>query len=139
MQYDERITNDLLSAKRLAYTVFWFGVFGVLLYRWFVTGQSLRETIDIFIVWIGASMVHFFFLASKGVPLFYPVSVSRHEQRGLILGIPLLTMALTAVLVFLRGGSWIQSLVGGGLAFVMTALLYGVYQAVLAWWEHRNI
>lgn len=139
MKYDERIMQDVLAAKRVAYTIFWFGLFGILLFRWFVNGQSLAETIDIFIVWIIASFVHFFLIASKGVPMFYPFSATKREQRTMTIAIPILTMILTAGLVFIRGGNWTQIVVGGAFAFLITAFLYGAYHVILTWWERRNI
>ena len=63
MKHDERISAEVRIARGVGYTVFWFGIFAVLLYRWFYLSQSLTDTFDIFLVWILASLVQFFVLA----------------------------------------------------------------------------
>ena len=92
MKNDERVNSDVKIAKSIGYTIFWFGIFIVLLYRWFILNQTLMDTLDFFLVWFIASLAQFFTLAIKGIPMTYPVPMNKKEQIYYVFLIPLLTL-----------------------------------------------
>lgn len=139
MKNDERMNSDVKSAKSIGYTIFWMGVFIVLLYRWFVLSESFLDTIDFFLVWFFASGVHFFTLAIKGIPLTYPISMDKREQVYFLFLVPLISATLVAISVFLRIGMDVKRMMGGFvITFLMTLLLFVVYKWIVELWEKRN-
>ncbi|MCW3489492.1 hypothetical protein [Dethiobacter alkaliphilus] len=139
MKNDERVNADAQIAKSIGYTIFWFGIFLVLLYRWFVLNQTFMDTLDFFLVWFIASLVQFFTLASKGIPITYPVAMNDKEQRNFVFLVPLLAGILTAISVFLRIGMDIRSILGGfTVSFFATLFLFILYKIILYLWEKRN-
>ena len=139
MKSDERVNADVKIAKSFGYTIFWFGIFAVLLYRWFVLNQTLKETMDFFLVWFIASLAQFFALANKGIPMTYPVSMNKKEQRYFVFLVPLLTGILTAISVFLRIGMDIRRILGGfTVSFFGTLFLFFLYKIIIYLWEKRN-
>ncbi|MBM7540761.1 hypothetical protein [Amphibacillus cookii] len=139
MKTDERVNSDVKVAKSIGYTIFWFGIFIVLLYRWFVLNQTLIDTLDFFLVWFIASLVHFFALASKGIPITYPVSMSKREQVYFLILVPLLTGVLSAISVFFRVGVDIKRISGGfTVSFLGMLVLFFLYKFILYFWERRN-
>lgn len=139
MKNDERVSADVRIGKSIAYSVFWFGILAVLLYRWFILGQSLQETLDFFIVWLIASLVQFFVLAIKGIPITYPVSTSRKEQLYFVVLVPLLTGVITAVIVYLRAGMEPRRIFGGfAVSFSVTLFLFFLYKIIFYLWEKKN-
>lgn len=140
MKNDERVITDVRIGKSIAYSVFWFGILAVLLYRWFILGQSLQETLDFFIIWLIASLVQFFVLAIKGIPITYPVSTSRKEQLYFVILVPLLTGVITAVIVFLRTGWDLRRIFGGfTVSFSVTLFLFFLYKIIFYLWEKKNM
>ncbi|WP_017472055.1 hypothetical protein [Amphibacillus jilinensis] len=139
MKTDERVNSEVKVAKSIGYSIFWFGIFIVLLYRWFVLNQTLMETLDFFLVWFVASLVHFFALASKGIPITYPVSMSKREQLYFLILVPLLTGVLSVITVFLRVGMDIKRILGGfTVSFLGMFVLFLLYKFILYSWEKRN-
>lgn len=139
MKNDERIVLEVKVAKSIGYTIFWFGIFAVLLYRWFVLNQSLMDTLDFFAIWFIASLAHFFALAIKGIPITYPISMDKKEQLYFLFLVPLATGVLTVISVFLRVGMDYKRLIGGFLvSFVSTLLLFLLYKMMIYVWEKRN-
>jgi len=139
MKNDERVNADVKIAKSIGYTILWFGIFAVLLYRWFVLNQTLMDTLDFFLVWFIASLTQFFALAIKGIPITYPVSMNKKEQRYFVFLVPLLTGILSAISVFSRIGMDIRRILGGfTVTFLGTLFLFFLYKIILHVWEKRN-
>ncbi len=138
---DERANKDVKAAKSIGYSIFWYGIFVVLLYRWFVLNQSLSETLDVFVIWLMASVIQFMALAIKGVPMTYPVEANKKEQRGFLFIAPLVTGIATAIiLIFFRDGVETWRIIGGFAAsFVGTLLLISVYKGILTLWEKKYL
>jgi hypothetical protein len=140
MKKDERVIADVNIAKSVGYMVFWIGIFIVLLYRWFMLEQTFLETFDFFFIWFVASLVQFFTLALKGIPITYPISMSSKEQYYYVFIVPLLTGVLTSAAVILKVGIDLQRIIlGFVVSFVTTILLFLLYRVVLSIWEKRNI
>lgn len=139
MKNDERVSSDVKIAKSIGYRIFWIGIFAVLLYRWFVLNQTLMDTLDFFLVWFIASLAQFFALAIKGIPITYPVSMSKKEQRYFIFLVPLLTGILSAISVFLKIGMDIRRILGGFTVTCFgTLFLFFLYKIIIHLWEKRN-
>ncbi|KAB3525930.1 hypothetical protein [Alkaliphilus serpentinus] len=140
MKNDERVSADVKIAKSIGYTIFWFGIFAVLLYRWFILNQTLMDTLDFFLVWFIASLAQFFALAIKGIPMTYPVPMSKKDQRYFVYLVPLLTGILSAIIVFLRIGMDIRGILGGfTVSSFGTLFLFFLYKLILQLWEKRNM
>lgn len=139
MKNDERINSEVKSANSIGYTIFWVGTFVVLLYRWSILSETFMDTFDFFIVWFLASLVHFFILAIKGIPLTYPVSMNKNEQFYFLFLVPLFTGILVALSVLLRIGMDAKRMFGGFIVtFFITLLLFIVYKFIVTLWEKRN-
>jgi hypothetical protein len=139
MKNDERIHSDVKTTKSIGYMFFWIGIFGVLLYRWFVLNESFLDTLDFFLVWFLASLVQFFALAFKGIPITYPVAMDNKEQLYYLFLVPLFTGVLVAIIVYLRIGMDVRRIFYGCiLTFFITFLLFIVYRYIVALWEKRN-
>ncbi|MBS4539481.1 hypothetical protein GOQ27_13480 [Clostridium sp. D2Q-11] len=139
MKNDERVNADVKIAKSIGYTIFWFGIFAVLLYRWFVLDQTLMDTLDFFLVWFIASLAQFFALAIKGIPITYPVSMNKKEQRYFVFLVPLLTGILSAIIVFSKIGMDIKRILGGfTVTFFGTLFLFFLYKIIIHLWEKSN-
>ncbi|TYQ17943.1 UNVERIFIED_CONTAM: hypothetical protein Cloal_0336 [Acetivibrio alkalicellulosi] len=140
MKGDERINVDVKTSKSIGYTIFWFGIFTVLLYRWFYLNQTLIDTLDIFIVWIIASLVQFFTLATKGIPITYPFSMNKKEDRYFVFLVPLFSGILSAVILyFFKEGVEYWRILGGFIVgFLGTLLLFVLYKIIIYLWEKIN-
>ena len=140
MKNDERVSADVKIAKSIGYTIFWFGIFIVLLYRWFILNQTLMDTLDFFLVWFIASLAQFFTLAIKGIPITYPVSTRKIEQRYFVFLLPLLTGILSGIVIFFKIGAEINHILGGFAgAFFATLFLFFIYKIIIYIWEKRNV
>lgn len=140
MKNDERITSDVKQAKSIGYMILWYGIFIVLLYRWFILNQTLMETLDFFIVWFIASLSQFFTLAIKGIPMSYPVYMNKKEQLYFVFLAPLLIGTLSAILIILRVGIESKTILGGFLlSYFVTTFLFFLYRSILELWEKRNM
>ncbi|PKM68656.1 MAG: hypothetical protein CVU95_03380 [Firmicutes bacterium HGW-Firmicutes-2] len=140
MKNDERVNADVKVAKSFGYTIFWFGIFAVLLYRWFVLNQTLMDTLDFFLVWLIASIAQFFALAIKGIPITYPVSMNKKEHLNFVVLVPLLTGILSAIIVFAKIGMDYRRILGGfTVSFLGTLFLFFLYKFILYLWEKRNM
>jgi len=140
MKTDERVNSDVKIAKSIGYTIFWFGIFAVLLYRWFILNQTLMETLDFFLVWFIASLVQFFALAIKGIPMSYPVPMNKKEQMYFVFIVPLLTGILSSIIVFLKIGMDVRGILGGFIvSFFGTLFIFFLYKIILQLWEKRNM
>ena len=139
MKNDERVNIDVNAAKSMGYTIFWFGIFALLLYRWFYLNETLMSTLDIFVVWIIASLAQFFTLAAKGIPVAYPVSMSKKEQRYFIFLVPLFSGLVTAMILLffkqVRDFNHLSDAFGKG--YLFTLLIFIVYKVILYFWEKR--
>ncbi|MDZ4132580.1 MAG: hypothetical protein U1E11_05520, partial [Dethiobacteria bacterium] len=80
MKLDERIVTEIHKAESIGFKILRWGIFAVLLYRWFFLGETLAGTLDIFIVWLVASLAEFIIMASRGIPISYPVALTNKEQ-----------------------------------------------------------
>ncbi|QUH24477.1 hypothetical protein [Serpentinicella alkaliphila] len=139
MKNDERVNADVKIAKSIGYTIFWFGIFAVILYRWFILNQTLMDTLDFFLVWFIASLAQFFALAIKGIPITYPVTMNKKEQLYFVFLVPLSTGILSALIVFFKIGSDIRRLLCGfTVSFFGTLFLFFLYRIILHMWEKRN-
>ena len=138
---DERLESNVQLAKSLGYTVFWYGTFAVLLYRWFFLDQTIIETIDFFLVWIVASMAQFIISAIKGTPLSYPIAMSKKDQQYSMVFISLFAGALSVIILLVfREVSELRRLVGGFLLSSFgTLTLLSVYRIIVYLWEKKNI
>ncbi len=136
---DERVNVDICKAKSLGYTIFWYGVFALLLFRWFVMGQTLVETIDVFSVWLLASITQFLAMAAKGVPVSYPVAMTKREQLYFVFVVPLVSgLAVVGLLFFLRQVVDPRHLLGGFAGgFFGTLVIFLLYKTILFYWEKR--
>ena len=140
MKNDERVIEEVKTAKSMGFTIFWFGIFAVLVYRWMVLGQSFTENLDFFLIWFIASLTQFIFLAVRGIPITYPISMKEKEQRYYMYLVPFLTGTLSAVLVFFRVGLDLRRIFGGfAFTFFSTFLLFSLYKLILYFWEKRNL
>lgn len=139
MKNDERVSADVRAAQGIGYTIFWFGIFALLLYRWFYLNQSLADTLDVFLVWIAASLAQFFYLASKGISITYPVVTNRKEELYYVFLAPFAVGLCSAALVYFRRGADLNRVLGGfaGGAFG-SFLLFVVYKAIVHCWEKTN-
>ena len=136
---DERVSSDIKKAHSIGYTIFWFGIFAVLLYRWYYLSQTLWETLDIFAIWLVASITQFFTLALKGIPITYPVKTNRKEELYFLIFAPILTGTLSALLLVFREGVELSRIIGGFAASAIgTLLLFMVYKVINYIWEKRN-
>ena len=139
MKNDERVNIDVNAAKSMGYTIFWFGIFALLLYRWFYLNETLMSTLDIFVVWIIASLAQFFTLAAKGIPVAYPVSMSKKEQLYFIFLVPLFSGLVTAMILLffkqVRDFNHLSDAFGKG--YLFTLLIFIIYKAILYFWEKR--
>ncbi len=140
MKNDERVIINVKQAKSIAYTIFWFGILAVLLYRWFVLNQTLVDTFDFFLVWIIASLAQFFALAIKGIPITYPVSMSKKEQLYFAFLSPLLTGIISAIIIifFKEGVEFKRILRGFAGGFFGMLFLFFLYKTIFYLWEKRN-
>jgi voltage-gated potassium channel Kch len=138
---DERVISEINKAKSFAYRIIWFGLFGILLYRWFALDQTLLETLDIFLVWFTASMFEFFIMAVKGLPLTYPVNLNKNERVIFLFGFPIIP-GIIAILILLITKN-IESFKSGLFVFLRTYLIvfamYLIYIIILYFWEKKNI
>jgi len=140
MKNDERVSSDVKIAKSIGYTIFWFGIFAVLLYRWFILNQTLIDTLDFFLVWFIASLAQFITLAIKGIPITYPVSTNKKEQRYFVFLLPLLTGILSAIVIFFKIGTEVNRILGGfTVTFFATLFLFFIYKIIIYIWEKRNM
>lgn len=139
MKNDERVNIDSNAAKSIGYTIFWFGIFALLLYRWFYLNEGLRSTLDIFAVWIIASLAQFFTLAAKGIPVTYPVSMNKKEQLYFIFLAPLFSGLVTAVvLLFFKQVRDLGHLLDAfGKGYLFTLVIFISYKIILYFWEKR--
>lgn len=141
MKNDERINIDVNASKSIGYTIFWFGIFALLLYRWFYLDETLMSTLDIFVVWIIASLAQFFTLATKGVPVAYPVLMNKKEHLYFVFLVPLLSGFVTVVVLFffkqVRDFSHLVDAFGKG--YLITLLIFILYKIILYFWEKRYI
>lgn len=140
MRKDERVNASVNSANSLGYRVFWYGGFAVLLYRWFVLEATLLETIDMFAVWVIASVVQFVSLALKGVPMTYPVSTTKKEKGYYLFITPLAAGVLSVlILVFVRDVTEVRRLLGGFLLSGLgTFVMLSIYAIIATYWERKN-
>lgn len=140
MENDERIMGEVKVVKSIGYTIFWFGIFAVLLYRWFILNQTLMETLDFFLVWFIASVVQFLGLAIKGIPITYPISMNPKEQMYFVFLVPLLAGVFSAIIVFSKIGLNIKRILGGFTGSFLGALfLFSLYKIIFYLWEKRNL
>lgn len=139
MNHDERIHTDVKKSKSLGYSVFWFGIFALLLYRWFHLNQSLMEVLDVFLVWMAASLAQFFTLATKGIPITYPITANKKEQLYFVFLFPFATGTLTAIILyFLKDDVPYNRILGGFAgAFLGTLVLFLIYSVIIYFWEKR--
>ncbi len=139
MKNDERVNIDVNAAKSIGYTIFWFGIFVLLLYRWFYLNETFMSTLDIFVVWIIASLAQFFILAAKGVPVAYPVSMNKKEQLYFVFLVPLFSGFATAVILLffkqVRDFGHLSNAFGKG--YLCTLFIYILYKTILYFWEKR--
>ena len=141
MKNDERIKNEIKSVKNVTYHLLWTGIFIVLLYRWFVVGESLRDTMDIFLVWLIASLIDFFMMALKGIPLSFPIELSKKEQIIYIVTVPFFASFIPVVILLVRG---LLNGIGHALityiaSFGAMILIYTVYKVITYLWEKKNL
>ncbi len=138
MKNDERVNIDVDSAKSVGYTIFWFGILALLLYRWFYLNETLLSTIDVFAVWLIASLARFFTLAAKGVPVAYPVSMSKKEQLYFVFIVPFISgLAVVALLYFRQFRDFNYLLSAFGKAYLATLLVFILYKIILYFWEKK--
>ena len=139
MKNDERVNKDVHAAKGIGYTIFWFGIFALLLYRWFYLNETFMSTLDIFVVWIIASLAKFFFLAAKGVPVAYPVPMNKKEQLYFVFLVPLFAGFVTVMILLffkqVRDFGHLSDAFGKG--YLFTLLIFILYKTILYFWEKR--
>ncbi|TVP94567.1 MAG: hypothetical protein EA374_06630 [Acholeplasmatales bacterium] len=140
MKKDERLNASVKVANSLGYVLFWYGIFAVLLYRWFILDLTLIETIDIFLVWIVASLVQFMALASKGIPITYPIDTTRKEQKYFTFLLPIVAGALSVIILWVfREVTEVRRLLGGFfLTGFATLTLLIIYRIIVHYWEQKN-
>ncbi len=137
MRNDERLIQTLQAIKTIGYNVFWFGLFAILLFRWFYLDQSLMETIDVFILWIGSSMITFLLSASRGIPMSYPINITKKERKLMILAVSLSSAILSAVLVTIIDGEIRRIIVAFALTFLITVSIFLIYYGIHSLWEKK--
>lgn len=137
MRNDERLTQTLQAIKTIGYHIFWFGLFAILLFRWFYMDQSLMETIDIFILWIGASMITFILSAVRGIPMSYPMSITKKERKLMILTTSLSSAALSAILVAIFNGETRRIILAFLFTFIITTSIFLIYDGIHRLWEKK--
>lgn len=138
---DERLKQENRLIESIICHVLKWGLFAVLLFRWTLLGQSLIETLDLFLLWAGAGLAEFFLMALRGIPLTYPVDLSRREQI-LFLGIaPLASGAIAVGSLFplgvYRGG--FHALGVFGVTGIAVLILFCLYISITRLWEKRHI
>ena len=138
---DERIDSDIRRVEGRAFVLLKWGVFAVLVFRWFVLGQTLAETWDFFAVWVTASLVEYFMYALQGVPMSYPVPLNRREQLVFLATVPLVTGLLPVAVLYLRQAltGWGHALGIFGRTYVAVLALFALYRAINARWERRSL
>jgi hypothetical protein len=141
MQKDERIAADVQWAQSAGYKILQWGIFAVLLYQWFYLGLNLGQTLPVFAVWAVASLTEFILLAVRGVPIAYPVSLTRKEQFIYIVSVPVLTGLLPLIVLHVTGSLQGFSHALGiffRTSFVVLVLFSG-YRGIVSFWEKRNL
>jgi len=140
-QRDERIDADVRRVEGKAFVLLKWGVFAVLVVRWFVLGQTLAETWDFFAVWVVASLFEYFMYALRGVPMSYPVPLNRRDQLIFLATVPLVTGLLPVGILYLRQAltGWGHALGIFGRTYVAVLALFALYRAINAWWERRSL
>ncbi len=141
MKNDERITTDKQRIESVGFKILRWGIFAVLLYRWFFLGETLGNTLDIFIVWLAASLVEFILLATRGIPITYPVILTKKEQLMFIIIAPLVASFLPIVIMLIT-----QSIEGFKHAlgiyvrtFLILLVLFSGYKAIVYRWEKHHL
>lgn len=135
MKRDERVKNEIHVTKSIGYTMLWYGMFASLLYRWFYLDQSLSETLDLFIVWLLASIVQFLFMALKGVPMTYPIRATRRDQRIMMIATSLFAGTVSMVILILIEAELRQIIGGLILSTIATLFLFIIYYTISLLWE----
>ncbi|HKJ85667.1 MAG TPA: hypothetical protein VKA06_06305 [Spirochaetia bacterium] len=140
-QRDERIDADVRRVEGKAFVLLKWGVFAVLVVRWFVLGQTLAETWDFFAVWVVASLFEYFMYALRGVPMSYPVPLNRRDQLVFLATVPVVTGLLPVLILHLRGAltGWGHALGIFGRTYIAMLALFALYRAINAWWERRSL
>lgn len=138
---DERVISEQRRAQAGAFSIMFFGLLAVLVYRSIIVDQSFNEYVDIFVVWLAAGVYATVSSVLRGVE---PGGESR---RKWLLGVAV-GLAVTAVQVydsitafgvdFNTAIAWVAPL----LTFVFAFGFVMVVQAVLAYlyrrWEKRT-
>ena len=99
---DERIDSEVRRVEGKAFVLLKWGVFAVLVVRWFILGQTLAETWDFFAVWVGASLFEYFMYALRGVPMSYPVPLNRRDQLVFLATVPVVTGLLPVLILSIQ-------------------------------------
>ncbi len=100
MKRDERISRTENEVCAIGYWLLWLGIFVVLIYRWYILGLSLLETIDIFIVWLGVSLFVGSMRAARGVPL---VQDTESFLKSYLINHPVAAGILAVIITFVTG------------------------------------
>ncbi len=141
MKHDERIVTDIQRAESIGFKILRWGIFAVLLYRWFFLGETLAGTLDIFIVWLVASLAEFIIMATRGIPISYPVALTKREQLIFIFTVPLAAAFLPIIIMLIN-----QSLEGFTQAlwvylrtYLILVVLFSGYKAIVNRWEKHYL
>jgi len=138
---DERIDSEVRRVEGKAFVLLKWSLFAVLVFRWFVLGQTLAETWDFFAVWVVACLFEYFMYALRGVPMSYPVPLNRREQLIFLATVPLVTGLLPVAILYLRQAltGWVHALGIFARTYVALLALFALYRAITAWWERRSL
>ncbi len=139
MKKDERITQDMHLTRSIGYRVMWFGVFAILLFRWFYLGQTLGETLDLFLLWLFVSIMQFLLMAIKGISMTYPVRTTKKEQRWFMMIISLFTGGITGVLLWIIDGRVRTILLGMGFSALGTLFIFAMYYMLTEYFDRKVI
>ncbi|SIQ41529.1 hypothetical protein SAMN05920897_108120 [Alkalispirochaeta americana] len=138
---DERLNQENRQVESIICHVLKWGLFALLLYRWILLRQNLLETLDLFLLWAGSGLAEFFLMASRGIPLTYPVQTSRREQIFFLGVAPLAAAAIAVASLFPLGAyqGILHSLGIFGVTYLIVVILFSSYVSITRLWEKRHI
>lgn len=104
-------------------------------------GETLGNTLDIFIVLLAASLVELILLATRGIPITYPVILTKKEQLIFIIIAPFLgaVVPLKIMLITQSIEGFMRALgIYAGTFLILLVLVVG-YKAIVLQWEKHHL
>ena len=140
MRKDERLQTETKKIESMSYQILKWGLLGIIIFRFIVLKQSVQTILDIFILWLVVVTIEFFYMSIKGVPINFPVQMSKKEKHVFIIVLPIISGAVSVLILALT--QQLKSFGHGLFTFGLTAgilliLLIG-YQFLYIFWEKKT-